>query len=86
MTEQERAQARADELEMLLIREAVSIAVMGVLLIALSPQVQLWIRHQWWRVASLRRAAAGREEAAVAQLRRELSRDLPQVERGEVTP
>lgn len=68
---------------MLLIREAVSIAVMGVLLVLLSPQVQIWIKAQGARLRRRAARAQEHEDAMVAQLRRELSRDLPVVERGE---
>lgn len=83
MIPDERAEARRDELEMLLIHEAVSIAVMGVLLVMLSPRVQIWLKAQAHRFRTARTRAQEREEAMVAQLRRELSHDLPVVERGE---
>lgn len=83
---EERARARRDELETMLIREAVSIGALAVLMIALSPGVQRWLGHQWWRVRRWRQADAERAEAAVAGLRAELSRDLPLVEHGLVDP
>lgn len=86
MTPDERAQARADELEMLIIREAVSVAAMALVLILLSPAVQIWVKQKLWQVRKLRSRDADHADAMVALLRRELSRDLPLVERGEVQP
>lgn len=84
MTPDERAQQRADELEMLLIREAVSVLVMAAVVFALSPSVQIWVKQKLWQARKIRDRRQDHEDAMVAVLRRELSRDLPLVERGEV--
>lgn len=86
MSEDERATARRDELEMLLIREAVSLVALAALMVLLSPGVQQWCKHQAWRLRRWHRQDNERVEAALAGLRRELSRDLPLVERGLVDP
>jgi predicted metallopeptidase len=82
----ERAQARADELEMLIIREALSFVAMGLVLVLLSPGLRMWVQQKVWQVRKIRARGQDHEDAMVALLRRELSRDLPLVERGEVAP
>ena len=86
MTDSEREQARRDELVLVLVREGVSLAVMCAVLLLMSPKVQIWVRQKLWRVRKLRDRRHDHEEAMVALLRRELSRDLPLVERGMVDP
>lgn len=71
---------------MLIIREAVSVAAMAAVLFLLSPAVQIRLKQWMWQLGKIRRRRADHEEAMVAVLRRELSRDLPLVERGEVEP
>lgn len=86
MNEAEREQARRDELVLVLVREGVSLAVMCAVLLLMSPKVQIWVDTQRQRFTRRRDAARIREDKAVAELHRELSRDLPAVERGLVDP
>jgi hypothetical protein len=74
VTPDERAQARQAELEMVLIREAVSLIVVAGVLLLCSPAVKIWCRQQAWRFRQYRGRAAESEEAMVAELRRDLSR------------
>lgn len=86
MSEREREQARRDELTFILVREGVSMLVMCAVLLLMSPKVQIWVGEQKQRFTGKRDAARIRADKAVAELRRELSRDLPAVERGLVDP
>jgi hypothetical protein len=86
MTPEERAQAKRDQIEFLLIREGVSLLVMCAVLLLMSPQTRMWIGRQRQRLQKRRTAARVYEAKMVAQLQRELSRDLPAVERGLVDP
>lgn len=64
----------SDELKLIAAREIASLAGCAVVLLMLHPGVQMWLSHQAWRF----RQATGRrrqaEEAAVAELRRDISR------------
>lgn len=72
MTPGERQQAKRDEVEMLLIREGISLAVvLGVLLLA-NPRVHIWLKQQWGRVQAARPAPG--EAAALRELRRDIAR------------
>ena len=85
-TAEDRQQERRDELESMLIREAVSIGAMVVVLLLMSPKAHMWMRTQLGR---LRRQATARkvyEAKMLALLQFELSRDLPLVEHGLVDP
>ena len=82
----EREQARRDELTFILVREGVSLAVMCAVLLLMSPRVQIWVGEQKQRLQGRRDARRVAADKAVAELRRELSRDLPAVERGLVDP
>jgi hypothetical protein len=77
----ERQQAAADEMRLIAYREAVSLIGCAVLLIMLHPRVHAWLNHQAWKL----RQQAGRrdrlEDAAVAELRR----DISQYEHGEAS-
>ena len=86
MNDAQRDQDRRDELTFILIREGVSLAVMCAVLLLMSPKVQIWVGEQKQRLHRRRDAQRIREDKAVAELRRELSRDLPAVERGLVDP
>lgn len=83
---EDRAAERAAELEMLLIREAVSLGVMCIVLALMHPKVQLWAAQQKQRLRRRQTARSVYEAKALAELRRELSRDLPLVEHGLVDP
>lgn len=85
-TAEERHQARRDELESMLIREAVSLAAMAVVLVLLSPGVQRWVKHQVRRARRWQVRDDARTDRLIADLRAELSRDLPAVEHGLVDP
>lgn len=85
-TPEERHQERRDELETMLIREAVSLGAMAVILLLMSPKVQIWVRAQARRLRARQTAREVHEAKALAGLRRELSRDLPLVEHGLVDP
>lgn len=85
-TPEERHAERRDELETMLIREAVSLGAMAVILLLMSPKVQIWVKAQARRLRSRQTAREVAESKALAGLRRELSRDLPLVERGLVDP
>ena len=80
---EDRAADRAAELQMLLIREAASLAVMCVVLLLMRPRTQMWVAEQKHRFRR-RRAQEIHEAKMVAEFQRELSRDLPLVERGQV--
>jgi hypothetical protein len=77
----DRAPTAADQIKLMAAREVISLIGCGVLLVMLHPGVQAWLQHQVWRI----RQAAGRgqaaENAAVAELRRDISR----YEHGEAT-
>lgn len=75
-------QDRQDELQMMIMREAVSLAALAVLLLMLHPQVNIWVRQQVWRLRKMAGRQADAEEKAVAELRRDISR----FEHGEVSP
>jgi hypothetical protein len=64
---------RAGEIEMMIIREALSIAALGLVLLMLSPAVQIWARHKLWQARSIRRRRQDREDALIAELRRDIS-------------
>lgn len=77
MTDERAEQARArvaEEVQVMIAREAVSLAALGVLLIMLHPGVQGWLRHQAWRLRQHGRRRQQAEDAAVAELRRDISR------------
>jgi len=86
MTPEERAQAKRDQIEFLLIREGVSLLVMCVVLLAMSPRTRQWLGEQRQRLQRRQAEAKVREARALAEFSRELSRDLPAVERGLVDP
>jgi hypothetical protein len=86
MTAEERAQAKRDQIEFLLIREGVSLLVMCVVLLAMSPRTRQWLGEQRQRLRKRQAEAKVREARALAEFARELSRDLPAVERGLVDP
>lgn len=77
----DREQARRDELQMIAAREVMSLACCAVLLAMMHPAVHRWVEHQAWRWRQRTRRAALAEDAAVAELRRDISR----YEHGEVT-
>ena len=74
-------QDKQDELQMMIAREAVSLAALALLLVLLHPQVNIWVRQQAWRLRKLAGRRAAAEEKAVAELRRDISR----FEHGEVS-
>ena len=74
-------QEKQDELQMMLAREAVSLAALAVLLVLLNPRVNIWVRQQVWRLRKMAGRQAEAEEKAVAELRRDISR----FEHGEVS-
>jgi hypothetical protein len=86
MTAEERAQAKRDQIEFLLIREGVSLLVMCAVLLAMSPRTRQWIGEQRQRLQRRQAEAKVREARALAEFSRELSRDLPAVEHGLVDP
>lgn len=71
---------RRAELEMMLLREAVSVAAIALVLVVCSPGVRIWVKQQLWRVRRHQTRAAQAEEAMIAELRRDLSR----IEHGQV--
>lgn len=75
-------QATADEIKLMAAREVMSLAACAVLLIALHPGVHRWISHQAWRLQQWQRRGQVTEDAAVAELRRDISR----YEHGETLP
>lgn len=85
-TAEDRHRERLDEFQATLIREGISLAVMLIVLLAMSPRVQLWVGEQKQRMRRRQTHRQAHEAAMIAQLRRELSRDLPLVERGLVDP
>jgi hypothetical protein len=85
-TPEERQADRRDQIEMLLIREGLSLLVMVVVLALMSPKAQMWIGQQKQRFARHRRAAEAHEALMLSLLRAELARDLPAVEHGLVDP
>lgn len=74
-------QSKRDELQLIAARELVSLAGCAVLLLLLSPPVHRWAQHQAWRLRQHHTRAALAEDAAVAELRRDISR----YEHGEAT-
>lgn len=72
MTGEERRDT-AQQLQLMLIREGVSLLAMAVMLAALHPRVQLWARQKAWQLRQRRGRAAARADAAVAELYRDLS-------------
>lgn len=67
-------QAKRDELQMMAAREIVSLIGCVVLVLMLQPGVHRWLEHQAWRWRQGRRRAELAEDAAVAELRRDISR------------
>jgi uncharacterized iron-regulated membrane protein len=74
-------EAERGELRMIAAREIVSLAGCAVLLLMLHPGVHRWVEHQAWRLRQQARRREVAEDAAVAELRRDISR----YEHGEVT-
>lgn len=74
-------QAKRDELQMIAAREVISLIGCVVLVLMLQPGVHRWLEHQAWRIRQSRRRAELAEDAAVAELRRDISR----YEHGEAT-
>lgn len=74
MTRDERQQANADEMRLIAYREAVSLLGCAVLLMMLHPRVHAWLDHQAWRFRQQVSRRARDEDAAVAELRRDISR------------
>ena len=74
MTRDEQQAAAAAEMKLIAAREIASLIGCAVLLLMLHPGVHAWLNHQAWRF----RQQAGRrsrlEDAAVAELRRDISR------------
>jgi hypothetical protein len=85
-TPEERQQDRRDQIEMLLIREGLSLLVMVAVLALMSPKAQMWIGQQKQRFMRRRRAVQAHEALMLSLLRAELARDLPAVEHGLVDP
>lgn len=65
---------KRDEMQLLLLREAASLIVFAAVMAALSPPVQLWLRHLAWQARKWRRRDADAAERAVAEVRSEISR------------
>jgi hypothetical protein len=74
-------QAKRDELQLIAARELASLIGCAVLLLMLHPGVHRWLEHQAWRIRQQSRRRGLAEDAAVAELRRDISR----YEHGEVT-
>lgn len=74
MSETERQQSAADEIKLMAAREAMSLAGCAVLLIMLNPSVRQWLEHRVWRVRQWHQRGQAAEDAAVAELRRDISR------------
>ena len=72
-------QEKSDELQMMLMREALSVAALAVVMLLLHPRVNMWVPQQVWRLRKL----AGRREAAEEQAVAELRRDISRFEHGE---
>jgi hypothetical protein len=74
-------EAERGELRLIAARELASLAGCAVLLLMLHPGVHRWLEHQAWRIRQQARRGQVAEDAAVAELRRDISR----YEHGEVT-
>lgn len=72
--EREREQSAAEQIKLMAAREVISLIGCGVLLVMLHPGVQTWLQHQAWRARQRLRRGTDTEEAAVAELRRDISR------------
>lgn len=77
----ERPPTAADQIKLMAAREVISLIGCGVLLVMLHPGVQAWLQHQAWRFRQLAARGQAAEDAAVAELRRDISR----YEHGEAT-
>lgn len=74
MTKSEREQATADEIKLMAVREAMSLVGCAVLIIMLNPSVRQWMQHRAWMLRQWRQRGQVEEDAAVAELRRDISR------------
>ena len=81
MNENEREQVKQDALELILIREGLSVLT-GLLVFWLltSPKVRMWLDGKAWEYRQYRGRNAARVESMVAELQRDISR----IEHGQV--
>lgn len=73
-TERDRDSTVAEQVKLMAAREVISLIGIGVLMVMLHPGVQAWMQHQAWRLRQFRHRREAEEEAAVAELRRDISR------------
>ena len=75
MTEPEPQQRQvSDEVKLIAAREIASLLGCALLLAMLHPAVHQWVNHQAWRLRQLAGRRQATEDAAVAELRRDISR------------
>ena len=80
MSDEEREQARRDELKFIFIREGVSIvAGLVVFWLLTSPTARMWLDRKAWEI----RRWQGRDAAREARLIAELHRDISAYEHGQ---
>jgi len=72
--DQDRRQAKADELQLIAARELASIIGCAVVVLLLMPGVEVWLQHQWWRARQRMTRRRRAEDDQVAQLRAAISR------------
>jgi hypothetical protein len=74
MSRDERQQAAADEMKLIAAREVASLVGCAVLLLMIHPGVHAWLNHQAWKFRQQLSKGRREEDAAVAELRRDISR------------
>lgn len=72
--DEDRRRAKSDELQLIAAREIASLIGLAAVLIMLHPAVNVWVRHQAWRLRQAATSRKRREDAAVAEFRRAWSR------------